>query len=249
MCIVMRRLLALLNQTTCNYFHRSEKITPNTPNVFQCGNFKIGRCIKVHIHCTLMFTYSQKIIQGDLEKRSVPRINHSSAIFRLKSQIIVCDKELFKMVSKEQILDITRLLDIENLHNLINSVKSVEQDFIKFTAQKKDDLQIDEQDKVLNDQNKFWEDNVESCRLCNEEFCKSHENADSCEVLWKFHTMVNWYAEEIYRNWLYTDLETRKLTIFLGICDIKKYMCDGKHHDTMFETANESSITNSYQSN
>lgn len=125
-----------------------------------------------------------------------------------------------------------RLSDSNRIENLINAIKTLEAEF-EAAAPKLDASGIVSStvtEAKIKFQNDFWESHVKCIDQCNDQFMNLHEKSEinrstCCETIWDFCCLVNLYNQDILNSQLRTDLELRKLTILLGIEDIKKYCC------------------------
>lgn len=108
---------------------------------------------------------------------------------------------------------------LEKTTNLINSVKSLEKDFEIFLSDKEigDDV-----DKLIEYQNQFWNEKVS--RIADEITQNESDThiAEHCRELWDNCFLTSFYNEKIFGDW--SDLELRKLTILIGIHNLKKHI-------------------------
>lgn len=133
-------------------------------------------------------------------------------------------------VPTKNITDQTCQTDRKNLDDLIKATKLFEVEYQKGIENRKNYDKIDSNDKLVEYQTKFWEAHVKCITDCNNTFIEIQRNAvdtacECCKRIWKFCCMVNLYNQIILGNWLETDLESRKLSILLAICDIERYRC------------------------
>lgn len=130
------------------------------------------------------------------------------------------------------LLDRTRHSDNENVNNLINSVKTLENIFQHGIDIKNDDEKIDTDEKMLSYQSEFWEAHMKCIDSCNDTYMTINVDAEPekalkcCKKIWKFCCMVSMYHKMIHAKWPTTDLESRKLTILLAISDIERFRCE-----------------------
>lgn len=135
------------------------------------------------------------------------------------------------MASNSNTTDTTYQSDVEHVENLYNSINSLEAKFKQIIATKKGDEKIDTDDKMMKLQTQFWEDHVTCIDSCNQEYMKNHEKGSEgmykkcCDLSQKFCCLVNMYKKIIFGDWPATDLESRKRTIFIAICDIDRFRC------------------------
>lgn len=135
------------------------------------------------------------------------------------------------MASATNQMDQTAVSDLQNLENLIVSVKSLESQYQKGIDNKKGDEKIDNTDKLMEYQTDFWNSHISCIDSCNQHFMEMHEHGsfeanECCKAIWDFCCLYNLYSRNIFNEWLATDVESRKLTIFLAICDVEKFRCD-----------------------
>lgn len=139
------------------------------------------------------------------------------------------------------LLDKTRHSDNENVNNLINSVKSLENIFQHGIDIKNDDEKIDTDEKMMSYQSEFWEAHMKCIDSCNDTYMSINVDAEPekahkcCKKIWKFCCMVTMYDKMIHAEWPTTDLESRKLTILLAISDIERFRCEKKKEDSFKE--------------
>lgn len=130
------------------------------------------------------------------------------------------------------LLDKTRHSDIENVNNLINSVKTLENMFQHGIDIKKGEQKIDTDEKMRFYQSEFWEAHMKCIDSCNDTYMSINVEAEPekaakcCPKIWKFCCMAAMYHKMIHDNWPSTDLESRKLTILLAISDIERFRCE-----------------------
>lgn len=129
--------------------------------------------------------------------------------------------------------NLTLASDLQNLEDLINSVKKLELKYQDGIDKRTGDEKIDNYEKLLAYQTDFWNSHITCIDGCNQQFLAMHErNADQekacncCKSIWDFCCMANLYQQNISDSWSATDLESRKLTILLAICDVEKFRCD-----------------------
>lgn len=136
-------------------------------------------------------------------------------------------------------MDKTRHSDIENVNNLINSVKTLERVFQHGIDMKNDDEKIDTDEKMLSYQSDFWEAHMKCIDSCNDTYMSVNVDAEPekaakcCKKIWKFCCMVTRYHKMIHAEWPTTDLESRKLTILLAISDIERFRCEKRKEDSL----------------
>lgn len=125
--------------------------------------------------------------------------------------------------------DKTHQSDLEKVYNIRNCVKSLEEHYQNGIDSEK----IEGYEKLIEYQNEFWESHVKCIESCNDNFMTVEEHATPitnkcCKAIWNFCCMVNLYNEMIHADWPTTDVESRKLTILLAICDIENFRCEKK---------------------
>lgn len=138
--------------------------------------------------------------------------------------------EMAAPVSAIQIKDRTRLFDHQKLDELIHSTHLLDLEFQKGIESRKGVDKIDSDEKMMIYQTNFWNTYVNCIESCNDDYMEIQTNAVDeasacCKKIWKYCCMVPLYNEMIFGNWSATDLESRKRTILLAICDIERYRC------------------------
>lgn len=110
---------------------------------------------------------------------------------------------------------------LEKTTELITSVKSLEMDFQLFLSDKEigDDV-----DKLIEYQNQFWNDISTHISRIVDKITQNEADADNCRLLCNISFVTGFYNEKIFDDW--SDLELRKLTIFLGIHNLQRLMKD-----------------------
>lgn len=120
---------------------------------------------------------------------------------------------------------------LAKFNNWINGVKSLDAEFRNGIESKKGDERIDNDDKLIMYQNEFWEAHMKCIESCNDTYMNINEYAawkymkKTFQKFWNFFVMVNLYNQDIYDDWPMTDLNSRKLTILIAICDVKQFRC------------------------
>lgn len=144
--------------------------------------------------------------------------------------------------------NLIRVLDEEKVENLVNRIESLNADYKKGIDLKK----IDTDRKMIEYQDKFWNDHVECIEACNGEFLKkylevSKESIGCDKMIKKLQHMKKLWRESIFNekfgrtpNQTHPcNMESRKLTILLGIADIERYKCSEKTIDFGDDAAQE----------
>lgn len=122
------------------------------------------------------------------------------------------------MQQQEQKTPMTSCELSEKTAKLIASVKSLEEIYDEFMA----DKEIADDGKLMDYQTEFWNENVAA--IINE-ITQTEANdkiVDRCRLLWDNCFFTRFYNEKILGDWPTTELELRKLTILLGIYNLKK---------------------------
>lgn len=127
-------------------------------------------------------------------------------------------KEIRYKMQKQHPKPLTSSELLETTNQLIASVKTLEKEFENFLSDKEigDDVE-----KLIECQNQFWNESVS--RLIDEvtqDEADCVNNVDRCILLWDNCFFTRFYNETIFVDW--SDLELRKLTILLGIHNLKK---------------------------
>lgn len=110
---------------------------------------------------------------------------------------------------------------LEKTTELITSVKSLEMDFQLFLSDKEigDDV-----DKLIEHQNQFWNNISTHISRIVDKITQNEADADNCRLLCNISFVTGFYNEKIFDDW--SDLELRKLTIFLGIHNLQRLIKD-----------------------
>lgn len=120
--------------------------------------------------------------------------------------------------------DKTQYLDLERVNNLVNCIESLEAAFQKGIK----DGQIDTDEKMISYQNDFWKSHLKCIESCNDTYmtnAQSQNANDCCKKIWDFCCMATLYNQMI-NGWPNVDLQSRKLTILIAICDIEQFRCE-----------------------
>lgn len=138
--------------------------------------------------------------------------------------------------------DPTLASDLQNLDNLLNSVEQLELHYQKGIDNQTGDEEINNYEKLFAYQTEFWNSHISCIDSCNQNFLEmhkanaEHEKACNCfKSIWNFCCMANLHHRNIMRSWPASDLESRKLTILLAICDIEKFRCNKCTCDTQLD--------------
>lgn len=150
--------------------------------------------------------------------------------------------------------NLIRDLDDEKVENLVNRIKTLDTDFRNGMEDKK----IFNDRKMIEYQEKFWSAHAECIEACNGEYLNKHLQMSSeskgCHKLTnKFKCMKKLYDESIFSDKFGyspdqlhpSNMESRKLTIFLGIADLERFKCteqtnvSGNHLDREEDSAEE----------
>lgn len=136
-------------------------------------------------------------------------------------------------ISRVHSRDQTRASDMQNLEKLIDEVESLALVYEKGIDRRKNTEKMNTDDELVY-QNEFWRSHVDCIESCNENFMNIQMDSvdaarECCKRFWKCCCMVGLYNKSIYSTWPMTDIESRKLTILLAICDIERYRCE--HQD------------------
>lgn len=107
----------------------------------------------------------------------------------------------------------------EKTNEFIASVKALETEFENFLS---DEEVGDDDEKLFECQNQFWNDNVS--RVIDEMTENEPDgdiHVDRCILLWNNCFFTRFYNEKIFGDW--SDLGLRKLTILLAIHNLEKF--------------------------
>lgn len=122
--------------------------------------------------------------------------------------------------------DPTAISDRQNINNLIYSVQELDKQYQDGINRKKENETIDTPEKLLSYQNVFWKSYVDRFDTCNQQMLETLGGInDCCKIIWDYNCIANLYNADIMSLGL-SDLESRKLTILLGISDLQKFKCD-----------------------
>lgn len=106
----------------------------------------------------------------------------------------------------------------EKTDKLIASVKQLEEKYDEFMA----DKGAGDADKLMENQTEFWNENVAA--IINAiTLSEMNDNiVDRCRLLWDNCFFTRFYNGKILGDWPASEAELRKLTILLGIYNLKK---------------------------
>lgn len=131
------------------------------------------------------------------------------------------------MLSTDPLMDHHHL---RRFHDLFDRVKKLNAQFEYEFARKNDSSTNEaEYSKMLKYQDEFWTNHVNCIKYCNAVYMDNYgspmceKSKDCYKKILDFNTMVNLYKKEIVSAM--EDLELRKKTILIGICDIEGFIC------------------------
>lgn len=107
----------------------------------------------------------------------------------------------------------------EKINQLVTSVKRLEENYDEFMASKgiREDA-----GKLMEHQTEFWNENVAAIiKEITQSETKDNHMVDHCRLLWDNCFFTRFYNEKILDDWLATETDLRKLTILLGIHNLK----------------------------
>lgn len=145
--------------------------------------------------------------------------------------------------------DETCQLDLKKLNDLVDRVKKLEAAFEEFAAKEQSHAKEIENTVKSNAEVDFWYNYVNCIESCNAKFMDNFDDTtnetpdECCKKIWDFCITVKLYNREI-SDWPPTDLESRKLTILLGICELEQFICGTCE---LFESNNEIKLPKSVQ--
>lgn len=138
----------------------------------------------------------------------------------IRSFSIFIEEKILKFQEQQKMMASTGLIGKTN--KLVTSVKLLQQDYEQFIH----DKEVDDRDKLMECQNQFWKDNlarIQSNLIQSESDCDA---AERCRLLWDNCFLTRYYNQKIFADWSKSDLELRKLTILLGLFNLKKLTKD-----------------------
>lgn len=116
---------------------------------------------------------------------------------------------------------LTTLELTEKTAQLMASVKSLQAKYDEFMADKEIG---DDSSKLMEHQNKCWDENVGAIFIEIGQNATDVEMRGRCRLVWDHCFLTHFYNEKILCDWSPIDLELRKLIILLGIHNLKKFI-------------------------